>query len=84
LYKQLKIKIMTVGDMLDILEGLDQNTEVRFASQPNYPFEYNINDVVVVEVENKRNGHSEEIVYLGEGSQIGYLPGDVSIELGWR
>ncbi len=43
-----------------------------------------INDVVVVEVENKRTGHSEEIVYLGEGSQIGYLPGDVSIELGWR
>jgi hypothetical protein len=75
---------MTVGEMLDMLEGLDPDMEVRFASQPNYPFEYDINDIVVVEVENKRTGDSEEVVYLEEGRQIGYLPGDVSRELGWR
>ena len=67
-----------------MLEGLDPDTEVRFASQPNYPFEYDIDNVVVVEVENKRTGDSEESVYLEEGRQIGYLPGDVSRELGWR
>jgi len=75
---------MTVGEMLDMLEGLDHDMEVRFASQPNYPFEYDIDNIVIVEVENKRTGGSKEVVYLEEGRQIGYLPGDVSRELGWR
>lgn len=74
---------MTVGEMLEMLEGLNPDMEVRFASQPNYPFEYDIDNVLVVESENKRTGDSEEIVYLEEGRQIGYLPGNVSVELGW-
>jgi hypothetical protein len=75
---------MTVGEMLYMLDGLDPDMEVRFASQPNYPFEYDIDNIVIVEVENKRTGGSKEVVYLEEGRQIGYLPGDVSRELGWR
>lgn len=74
---------MTVGELLDMISELPSDMEVRFASQPNYPFEYNISDVVVVEVEDRR-GETKEIVYLAEGRQLGYLPGDVSVELGWK
>lgn len=75
---------MTVEELIDLLSDLPSDTEVRFASQPNYPFEYEIDNVVVVEVENKRTGDFETIAYLEEGRQIGYLPGSVSEELGWR
>lgn len=75
---------MTVEELMDLLGDLPSDMEVRFASQPNYPFEYSIDGAVVVEVENKRTGDSEEILYLEEGHQIGYLPGSVSEELGWR
>lgn len=75
---------MTVQDLMDLLSELPSDMEVRFASQPNYPFEYSIDDAVVVEVENNRTGEETEILYLSEGRQIGYLPGSVSSELGWR
>lgn len=51
--------------------------EVRFASQPNWPFEYSINDAVPVKTDDG------EIIYLEEGTQLGYLPGEAKDELGW-
>jgi hypothetical protein len=39
---------LTVSDLRDMLEGLDDNLEVRFAAQPNWPFEYSIDKVEVV------------------------------------
>ena len=74
---------MTVAQLIEELEHIDPDTEVRFASQPNWPFEYSINDVVEVEVENRRTGESETVVYLEEGLQIGYLPGEAKNMLGW-
>jgi hypothetical protein len=68
---------MTVEELMYELEGLDPNSEVRFASQPSWPFEYNIAGIVSVEVD------GEEVVYLEEGRQLGYLPGEVKDELGW-
>lgn len=71
--------VITVQELIEALEGLHPGTEVRIASQPNWPFEYSVEAVAVVET--GENG--EEVVYLAEGSQIGYLPGAVKDEIGW-
>ena len=73
---------MTVADLKYYLEGLDDDTQVRFAAQPNWPFEYSISDATLVTVD--RNDHKPtDVLYLGEGRQIGYLPGEAKEELGW-
>ncbi len=68
---------MTVGQLKEVLEYYNEDMEVRFASQPNWPFEYSINDAVPVKTDNG------EIIYLEEGTQLGYLPGEAKDELGW-
>ena len=74
---------MTVQDLIFELQEMNPDAEVRFASQPSWPFENDIDSVVIVEVENRRTGEAVEIVYLEEGRQIGYLPGEAKEELGW-
>ena len=74
---------MTVADLIEELKWMPEGAEVRFASQPNWPFEYSIDDVVSVEIENRRTGEAEEVVYLAEGRQLGYLPSEAKDELGW-
>lgn len=68
---------MTVGDLLDLLDGLDEDMPVFFAEQPAYPFEYDIEGGEVVTIED------EEILYLIEGEQIRYLPSEVVNAIGW-
>ena len=60
---------------------MDEGATVRFASQPSWPFEYSINGVVQTVVDNR--GNEEDIVYLEEGRQVGYLPKEAKDELGW-
>ena len=74
---------MTVADLIEELKWMPEEAEVRFASQPNWPFEYSIDDVVSVEIENRRTGEAEGVVYLAEGRQIGYLPSEAKNELMW-
>ena len=74
---------MTVADLIEELKWMPEDAEVRFASQPNWPFEYDIAGVVSAEVENERSEEVTEIVYLEEGRQIGYLPDEAKDELGW-
>ena len=74
---------MTVADLIYELEQMNPEAEVRFASQPSWPFENDIDSVVSVEVEDRRTGEAVEVVYLEEGRQIGYLPGEAKDELGW-
>jgi len=86
---------LTVRDLKNMIEDLDDDTEVRFASQPGWPFEYSISDVQLVtlsepddcenleEDENAEEPEFEEVVYLVEGNQIGYLPGVVREAIGW-
>jgi hypothetical protein len=71
---------MKVRDLLEQLEFMPEDAEIRFASQPNYPMEYEVDDMFAV-VQDK-NGKGE-ILYLSEGEQIGYLPSEVREELGW-
>lgn len=77
---------MTVGELKEMIDGLDEDVEVRLAMQPSWPFEYSISSVEVID--NDPEGSDEEpiegIVYLAEGDQLGYLPGNVCDELGWR
>ncbi len=68
---------MTVDELKEILEYYDGDMEVRFASQPNWPFEYSITDAVPVKTDDG------EVMYLEEGHQIGYLPSEAKDELGW-
>ncbi len=79
---------MTVGELIQELKYMDEDATVRFASQPNWPFEYSIHGVVQTTV-NKSGEYTddgyeqEDVVYLEEGRQIGYLPKEAKDELGW-
>jgi len=64
---------MTVGELVEILQGMNTDAEVRLATQPSWPFEYDVSEV----------GETEDVVYLAEGEQVGYLPAAVSAGLGW-
>jgi hypothetical protein len=71
---------MTVAELIQELEYLDPNAEVRFASQPSWPFEYDIRSITP-EVSTKTS--IDPVVYLEEGRQIGYLPEEAKDELMW-
>lgn len=78
---------MNVGKLMEFLKDLPEDAEVRIAQQPSYPFEYSVADVVIIGGPlgaNEDGEDDEPVVYLTEGSQLGYLPGKVSREIGWR
>lgn len=78
---------MTVAELLEELAEMDPDAEVRLAVQPRWAFEYSIAAVVevpAVENESVPGNERPPIVYLGEGAQLGYLPGYVREELGWE
>jgi hypothetical protein len=68
------MRIETVSDLLELLEDMDPAAPLRLATQPAWPFEYTVSDVVEV----------CGTVWLSEGGQVGYLAGAVAAELGWR
>ena len=72
---------VTVEELMDRLSEMPPEAEVRLAHQPGWPFEYGIdawNPAVVA-----KDGDNQDIVYLVEGGQIGYLPGSAAEEIGW-
>lgn len=84
---------MNVRNLKRFLEYLPDDIEIRFASQPNWPFEYSIEDVYVVDLNEGDEYYNEEseeeevepneVVYLVEGNQLGYLPHVVKKSIGW-
>lgn len=64
---------MYVSDLIELLEGMDPDAEVRLAIQPRYPFEHHIDSVE----------ESDGVVYVSEGGHRGYLPGEAREALGW-
>jgi len=85
---------MTVQGLIRLLEDCDPDAEVRFASQPSWPFEYSIADMYEhwpepEPDEDGNEGSYEDIddmmptVYLVEGQQLDYLDGAVKREIGW-
>ena len=78
---------MTAQELIEEMEwAIEQNkgdVEVRFASQPKWPFEYSIDTAVTVEVEDKNSDETEKVVYLSEGTQLAYLNEKAREEIGW-
>ena len=79
---------MTARDLIEELEYAisingNEDVEVRMAQQPKWAFEYSIDEAVTIEVDDEDTDEKEKIVYLGEGSQLGYLNEDAARELGW-
>ena len=79
---------MTAQELIEELEYAierngNQDVEVLMAQQPKWAFEYSIESAVTVEVGNECDDVKDKVVYLGEGSQIGYLNENASNELGW-
>ena len=84
---------MTAQELIEELEYAierngNQDVEVLLAQQPKWPFEYTIEQAVMVadvdeDEEDDRVPPQNVKVYLGEGSQIGYLNENASRELGW-
>ena len=104
---------MTIGELIERLEeakdAVGEDVEVRYASQPSWPFENNIREVHILGKHERRelaresmrfeDGMSEEeidenfdeeelentedVVYLEEGFQIGYLPDEAKNHIGW-
>jgi|TARA_Y100000296_G_scaffold63549_1_gene74007 hypothetical protein len=72
---------MTVNELIEELKYMDGDATVRFASQPSWPFEYSIYGVIQTTVQHR--DEKEDIVYLEEGRQVGYLPKEAKEELGW-
>lgn len=69
---------MTVEQLIAALEQLPPEAEVRLAIQPAWPFEYAIS--AITEAVPLPEG---DVVYLIEGTQLGYLPGEAREEIGW-
>ena len=79
---------MTLEELIEELQYLQQSgvpgdTAVRFASQPSWPFEYSIVSVQEVQIDDRRSDETETVIFLEEGRQLGYLPGEAKNMLGW-
>jgi|TARA_R110000744_G_scaffold33591_3_gene78847 hypothetical protein len=74
---------MRVEELIELLEGCNPEAEVRFASQPSWPFEYSIETAIEVDLDGNDTGIPKDVVYLEEGIQIGYLPELAKFELSW-
>lgn len=64
---------MTVAELIELLERLDPEAQVRVATQPSWPFEYHISQVA----------ETDDACWIAVGDQVGYLPGDAQEALGW-
>ena len=72
---------MTVDDLIERLEAyrdeLGGDAEVRLATQQNYPLEANLRGVcsaseIIDSCDEDEQAVNEAVVYLVEGSQVGY------------
>jgi hypothetical protein len=72
---------MTVEDLINHLSTLDRKAPVRLAINPFFPMAHAIADAVVQAPDHR----GRPIVYLADsGDQLGYLPPDVAVRLGWQ
>ena len=83
---------MTVGELVEVLERMREDVEVRLAMQPAWPMQHTIHDVLLVEAGEYEHEDAyaeeveEDVVYLVDGGQMyeaPYLPGVASSKIGW-
>lgn len=76
---------MTVIELIEMLNDMPEDAEVRMASQPSWPMQATLEyPVLVRDCEVEGPFGTAEVVYLGEGRPLGYLPRPAATELGWR
>lgn len=76
---------MKVIELLEALSELPEEAEVRLASQPSWPMEFRLDGPTFIEEgEQDDDDTAGPVVYLTEAAHVGYLPGFVARELGWR
>ena len=68
---------MTKQELIDMLEGFDDDTEIRLITQPSYPLLYKLSHEIA-------SNEECNIVYLFEGSSEGYPSRDILKQVGWR
>jgi hypothetical protein len=89
-----------IDTLSDIATEHGDDAEVRLAIQPRWAFEHSIDEVVAVDMNAPDGDSEDGapaaarattddddpnvVVYIGECSQLGYLPGAASQALGWR
>jgi hypothetical protein len=66
---------MTVGDLMELLEGYDEDQEVRIAFQPSYPLEAKLAGVISGAEcdEDQERGGDPNVVYLAAGGADEYV-----------
>jgi hypothetical protein len=64
----------TVGELIAALENYDDDTPVRLAIQPGWPFEHHCGPIAE---------DDDGTVWIADGGQIGYLPDPAREALGW-
>jgi hypothetical protein len=79
---------MTLDELIEELQylqesGVPGDTAVRFASQPSWPYEYSINSVQEVQIDDEEADEPVTVIFLEEGRQLGYLPAEAIFQLGW-
>jgi hypothetical protein len=79
---------MAIRELIEMLEDVaqehDDNVIVRLAIQPRWAFEHSIGGVETAS-QSKREVRDKApaVCYIGEGSQLGYLPQAGAVALGW-
>ncbi len=81
---------MTVAELIEQLEQMNPDAEVRIASQPEWPFEYSIEQVREIHQHEcdpddalPMADDQESIGYIAEGQQLAYLNSSVAANIGW-
>lgn len=67
---------MTIGDLREIIQDIDDDVVIKIAEQPSWPFQYSVADIVFDEETN--------YLWIVEGNQEKYLPGDIRQLINWR
>lgn len=68
---------MKVWQLKEVLNELDDDIEIRIAVQPQWAFEHILFNAGLASI----NG--DLTLYLGIGNQIGYLPQEAGVAIGW-
>lgn len=67
---------MTKQELLELLDGLPDDTEIRLMTQPSWPFEFSIAGAALAselpDFKPKGRSDDEEVLYLVEGRQLAY------------
>jgi hypothetical protein len=79
---------MAIRELIEMLEDVaqehDDNVIVRLGIQPRWAFEHSIGAVETAsQTKREIRDKAPAVCYIGEGSQLGYLPQAGAVALGW-